>query len=582
MKMQEAVSSERTKNAVRLTPENQWDVIALVLPLAGVFPLLILQAAHMWEKPHLQFFPIAIGVVAWLAFRQIPSDKKLAVGNRLRVSIVLAGISFGIAVASIWLYSPWLAYITLITTFLSWSLTRLSETSWTRIVAMATVLVSTIPLPLNQDRKLVAELQNLSSKACSNALDGLLIPNLLQGNILQIEGHSLFVEEACSGVTSLYSLISLGLLLALFQSRSFAVGVITLILTPFLALLTNLMRLLAIALGFHWFNIDLSTGFLHTLLGGAVFLLGAIALFSVDIFLSTLFSTIPKVRSERSIFRRIYNTLVGWPGIRFADALPIVGENGEVEVSVHDTPSRLIFSTSSWIPYVAIAYCLLMVPAAVATLNEYQMNEQMFGNPSVSEDVAAKFPGENDLPLEIGAGWQRIGYRIEKRETQNMNGQYSHIWVFRKGEQSIILSLDFAFRGWHSLQTCYTMAGWQQLSSEVGRRNEAEPWPWLECGLVNELGLRGHLWYSLYEEKGTPYLSDMTGPEFQRRMDRNLWKFWSKRANAIFPVTYQYQLFIESGPLLSDSEMQELRQLFLETREIIRQKSLPILETMRK
>jgi hypothetical protein len=126
------------------------------------------------------------------------------------------------------------------------------------------------------------------------------------------------------------------------------------------------------------------------------------------------------------------------------------------------------------------------------------------------------------------------------------------------------------------------MAGWQESSNEVGRRHEDEPWPWLEVGLVNELGLRGQLWYSLFEEKGKPYLSDMSGPEFQRRMDRNLWKFWSRRANAIFPVTYQYQLFIESGSSLKEDELKELRQLFLETREIVRQKSLPTLETLRR
>lgn len=580
--MDKSLSHERPQVAFNLKATHQWDLVALVIPVLGVLPLLILQAAHMWEKPHLQFFPIAIGVVGWLAFRQIPADQKLAEGSRLRISIALGLLSYVIAATAIWLYSPWLAYVTLVITFLSWSLTRLSETTWTRIVVMAAVLVSTVPLPLNQDRKLVAELQNLSSKACSNALDGLGIPNLLQGNILQIEGHSLFVEEACSGVTSLYSLVSLGLILALVNFRSFTPGMLTVLLTPFLALMTNLIRLLAIALGFQWWNIDLSKGVLHNLLGLSVFLLGALSLVAADVFISTLLATIPKRKSDRSLFRRFYNTVVGWPGVAFTETR---SDEEEIDTVKEKKVSPLTLSSfhfSSWIPYVVIAYAILMVPAAVATFNEYRMNEQMFGNPTVAEDVAARFPGENDLPLEIGERWQRVGYRTEKRETHNMNGEYSHVWVFRKGERSIVLSLDFAFRGWHSLQTCYIMAGWQESSNEVGRRHEDELWPWLEVGLVNELGLRGHLWYSLFEEKGNPYLSDMTGPEFQRRMDRNLWKFWSRRANAIFPVTYQYQLFIESGSSLKEDELKELRQLFLETREIIRQKSLPTLETLRR
>lgn len=563
--------------------EHQWDIIALLLPLLGIFPLLVLQAANMWEKPHLQFFPVAIGAVGWFAFRQLPKDGKLASGVRLKISIGLGVLSFIVAAAAIWLYSPWVAYLTLITTFLSWSLTRLSETSWTRIVALAAVLVSTIPLPLNQDRKLVSELQSLSSKACGNALDGLGIPNLLQGNILQIEGHSLFVEEACSGVTSLYSLVSLGLLLGLVQNRSFVLGVTTLFLTPFFALMTNLIRLLAIAVGFQWLDIDLSKGFSHTLLGGVVFLLGVIALLSADFFIATLFSTIPKTRAERSIFRRLYNTLVGWPGVRFEEiAATTQDEDGETIEPQPAFSNRISFATYSWIPYVAVAYFVLMVPAAAATLNEYRMNEQMFSNPTVAEDIATKFPGENALPQEIGTGWQKVGYRTETRETHDMNGQYSHIWVFQKGEHSIVLSLDFAFRGWHKLEECYIMTGWQEISREVNGREENNSWPWLECGLVNELGLKGYLCYSFFEEKGTPYLSDMTGLGLQRRMDRNLWKFWNKRGNTIFPITYQYQLFIESGSSLGESELNELRQIFVDTRQIILQKSLPVLETVRR
>jgi hypothetical protein len=56
--------------------------------------------------------------------------------------------------------------------------------------------------------------------------------------------------------------------------------------------------------------------------------------------------------------------------------------------------------------------------------------------------------------------------------------------------------------------------------------------------------------------------------------------FWKNEGGVIFPRTFQAQIFIESGPPLSETQQQELRLLFLEIREMIRQASLPALERL--
>jgi len=99
--------------------------------------------------------------------------------------------------------------------------------------------------------------------------------------------------------------------------------------------------------------------------------------------------------------------------------------------------------------------------------------------------------------------------------------------------------------------------------------------------MENDLGLSGHLWYALFDEQGNPFISDMRGPDIERRMDRNLWRFWNKRGNVIFPITFQCQIFIESGPPLTSEQIQELRTLFLEVREELRTKSLPAIQKLR-
>jgi exosortase len=560
----------------------QWDLLALFFPLLGVAPLLVLQAVHLWDRPHLQFFPVTIGLVAWFAFKELPADKCLDGGARFWFSIAFLILALVANWASLLIYSPWLAHVGIVVTFLSWGLVRLHNTPWSRVVGLTILLASTVPLPLNIDRRLIAELQSWSSKACGYALDGLHVPNLLQGNVLQIENHTLFVEEACSGVTSLYSLISLALLFTLFQQRSFAQGLFTLLLTPLIAINGNILRLLLIALGFQWWNLDLTKGIPHTILGIVVFALSGLALLCIDLLVASLLAPIPKLSSDRSMFRRIYNTLAGWPSVM------LVGSSRDELDDVEDelpTPepqriSKLGFGRLAALPVFVAAYILLLIPTTVAALNEYKIHDQMFGAPGISAELAALFPDEKSLPEQLGSGWKKAGYKVETRETHNQHGQYSHVWRLVKGEQSIIVSLDFAFRGWHTLDVCYTNAGWSVNSTKVAETTPSDPWPWIECQMTNELGLSGYLWYSFFDEKGQPFGGDITESGLERRMERNIFRFWKNEGSVIFPRTFQSQIFIESGPPLTESELQELRRIHLEIRDVIRKQSLPALERL--
>jgi exosortase len=562
----------------------QWDLLALWLPLLGVGPLLVLHAVHLWDRPHLQFFPVTIGLVAWFAFKEIPSEKRLSGGGRFWISLTILMVAFSAHWASLLIYSPWLAHVGMVLSFVAWGLVRLHQTPWSRVLGLTILLASTVPLPLNVDRRLIAELQAWSSKACSYALDGLQIPNLLQGNVLQIENHTLFVEEACSGVTSLYSLISLALLFTLFQQRSLAQGIVTLVLTPLVAINGNILRLLLIALGFQWWNIDLTSGMPHTILGIVVFATSGLALLCIDLLVASLLAPIPKLSSDRSLFRRIYNTLAGWPSVVLVASSrdELGGEEVEEELPTPEPKwvRQLGLGRLAMLPILVTVYVLLFIPTTIAALNEYKIHDQMFGSAGISREIADMFPSEKSLPEQLAAGWRRAGYKVETRETHNQHGQYSHVWRLVKGEQSLIVSLDFAFRGWHTLDVCYTNAGWRVSSTKTAETKDGDPWPWVESQMTNDLGLSGYLWYSFFDEKGEPFAGDLVRSGLEKRMDRNILRFWRNEGSVIFPRTFQSQIFIESGPPLSEKDTQELRRLHLEIREIMRQQSLPALKRL--
>jgi exosortase len=82
-------------------------------------------------------------------------------------------------------------------------------------------LLFMIPIPEAVLSPLIVRLQIIVSSVGASLVGALGMPVLRTGNILELPGgDQLFVAEACSGITSLVTLIPLGVLLAYFTERS--------------------------------------------------------------------------------------------------------------------------------------------------------------------------------------------------------------------------------------------------------------------------------------------------------------------------------------------------------------------------
>jgi exosortase len=81
-------------------------------------------------------------------------------------------------------------------------------------------LLFMVPLPEPIVLPVVTQLQTLASAVAVAALHGFGVAVLRSGNVIRLpSGDSLFVAEACSGITSLLSLIPVGVLLARYTQR---------------------------------------------------------------------------------------------------------------------------------------------------------------------------------------------------------------------------------------------------------------------------------------------------------------------------------------------------------------------------
>ena len=139
-----------------------------------------------------------------------------------------------------------------------------------------------IPLPELVISKLTAPLQLVASRIGASLIEWRNIPVLLNGNVIRIPGHDLFVAEACSGLRSLTALVNLGVLLgAMLLARPWS-RVTLLVLAVPMAILINGFRIFLTAFLVYFVSPEAGSGFMHTTEGWLMFViafasLGAVA-----------------------------------------------------------------------------------------------------------------------------------------------------------------------------------------------------------------------------------------------------------------------------------------------------------------
>jgi exosortase len=146
----------------------------------------------------------------------------------------------------------------------------------------ASLLVLSVPLPAVVLGSIANPLQFRASQMGAGLLEWRHVPVQLSGNVIRLPGRALFVTEACSGLRSLASLISLGLLIGGLWLRHPLSRVLLVAAAIPVAMLLNGIRVFLT--GFLVFYVDpkLGEGFMHVTEGWIIFvvafaILGGIA-----------------------------------------------------------------------------------------------------------------------------------------------------------------------------------------------------------------------------------------------------------------------------------------------------------------
>jgi exosortase len=140
------------------------------------------------------------------------------------------------------------------------------------------LLLLAIPLPELILNQIAFPLQLLASRAGEAVVSGAGIPILREGNVLVLPDMRLEVVEACSGIRSLASLVTLALILGkLAEPRRWARVALVAMAIP-VAIAANAARVAGTGLAAAWVGRQAAEGFFHTFSGWLVFVAAFCAL----------------------------------------------------------------------------------------------------------------------------------------------------------------------------------------------------------------------------------------------------------------------------------------------------------------
>jgi len=273
------VSREATKPAP--APIARWQLAVLALSAGWIyFPIISKLATQWWHDPNFShgfFVPIFSAYVLWDQRHRLASLRPQGSWSGLILLITAMMILIvGSLGAELFLarFSLLVTLAALVILFLGWSYMRVCSFPWAFLMLM-------IPIPSIVFNQVTFPLQLLASKVGALVLPWLGVPVLRQGNVIQLPAMALEVAEACSGIRSLLSLVTLAIIYGYMLERRIIVRVVLALASIPIAVAANSSRIIGTGLLVQYWDPDKAEGFFHMFSGWLIFVVSLTLLFLV-------------------------------------------------------------------------------------------------------------------------------------------------------------------------------------------------------------------------------------------------------------------------------------------------------------
>ena len=283
-----------------------WRAFAIAFAILFTYAAVLVKLSRDWwvdeNYSHGLLVPFIIGFILWLQ-----RDKFAA--EPARPSVLLGGLAVAFSLFALWtgvagaeLYTQRMSLVLLI----AGTVVYFFGLGFLRLMLVPLgLLILAIPIPAIIFNKIAFPLQLFASRCAVWSMSMLGIPVLRQGNVIELKPLNSFdtkkleVVEACSGIRSLMTLMTLAVVFAYFTHprsnnsggpkgkfgwlRSYGFwrsAIIVLSAVP-IAILTNATRVSGTGILSHYYGTGVADGFFHSFSGWAIYIVAFLLLFLV-------------------------------------------------------------------------------------------------------------------------------------------------------------------------------------------------------------------------------------------------------------------------------------------------------------
>ena len=435
----------------------RWNLVLLGF---GFVPLLVVFFLNLWKLPEYQFFPQALAGAGFLAWDRLREVSRPMVGGPPSLSAALLLVSFSGLALAVFFWSPWLAIVAALPAGIA-VLWRIGGGALLRKTGPALVMVLTvIPPPLGLDLRLGLFLREVATTLSSRALDLLGVVHSVSGNVIELPGQKLLVEEACSGINSVLFVTAFCLFYFFWRRRSFWCFAICLPAALAFVVMGNVVRISLGAWLRYYHGIDFLTGWKHEA-ESIVLVAGYVVL----------------VVSLEALFPR-----------------------GKIQAPQTPPPCREIPAARAFPPlWFRTACCLFAVLGVLSTFKAWALSKATL-EPLHAAASALAGGAVFSLPDRIG-DWSRSETGPPKVSTIETLGLSSAIWNYQRPGMQAVIAFDYPIWSYHDVAECYLRNGWLIQRKEIIVPKNGTP-ARFQLTMKKGLGTLGTLWFATINEKG--------------------------------------------------------------------------------
>lgn len=285
---------------------NLWRALAITIAVIFAYATVLVKLGHDWwvdeNYSHGLLIPFVIGYILWLQRDKLTAEKT-------KPQFLWGGLAIGFALLALWagvagaeLYTQRLSLLLILAGIVLYFLGR----RFLQYLFVPFVLLFlAVPIPAIIFNRIAFPLQLFASRCAVWSMSVVGIPVLRQGNIIELkplnsfETRKLEVVEACSGIRSLMTLMTLAVVFAYFtyprsdedgrpkgplawvRSYGFWRSLILVGSSVPIAILTNAARVSGTGILSHYYGTQVADGFFHSFSGWAVYIAAFLLLFAV-------------------------------------------------------------------------------------------------------------------------------------------------------------------------------------------------------------------------------------------------------------------------------------------------------------